>query len=111
MIVDRFNTSGSAASGVTSSGSNTEDGDPAGELLSTSLFVYINNESNQFTSDQLLRFSDAIANIESLITPYGVEIVMVSDPSTANLTITLFRHHPWEECRTECSRHTTPLRA
>ena len=72
IIVDRLNTSGTASSGLTSTSSGTEDGTPAGELLSTSLFVYVNSSSIQLSSDQLARIYDAITSIDSLIEAYGV---------------------------------------
>ncbi|HEY2785006.1 MAG TPA: choice-of-anchor Q domain-containing protein [Fimbriiglobus sp.] len=87
IIADRLNTSGSSTSGVVSAGTGTEDGTPAGEFLSTSLYVYVQDPLGHFTAAERDRIHDALVQIDGLVAPFGVDVTEVSDPNAANLVI------------------------
>jgi hypothetical protein len=69
-------TSGAAASlvidGVTGSAA-------VGALLAGDLTLYVDNTNGAFTGDELSRIQDAVAGIESLVSPYGANIIVVDD--------------------------------
>ena len=87
VIVDRLNTSGNATSGLVTSGTASEDGQPAGEFLTTSLSIYVNDPFSQFTAAERARITSAITSIDSLIAPFNVDVYEVSDPALANVVI------------------------
>jgi titin len=49
----------------------------AGALLAGDLTLYVNNGNGEFTSDEQARILDAVAGIETLISPYGTNIKVV----------------------------------
>jgi hypothetical protein len=54
-------------------------------LQAGDLWVYINDPSGYFTSDQLARIQDTIAGLDTLLAPYNVTVAEVSDISQANI--------------------------
>ena len=49
----------------------------AGALLAGDLTLYVDNSSGSFTADELARISDAISSVETLVSPYGTNIILV----------------------------------
>ena len=86
-IVDRLNTVGGGSSGLTAAGSAFSDGSTAGELLSNSLYVYVNDPQGRFTPAERARIDDAVAAVDAVVEPYQVSVTEVTDPSLATLTL------------------------
>ncbi|HZV06696.1 MAG TPA: Ig-like domain repeat protein [Gemmataceae bacterium] len=76
---------GSTAGLVTGSGGTAT----AGALLGGEVDVYVDNSNGDLTSDELARIQDAVNSIDAVITPYGVTIVEVTDPTQANVTLNM----------------------
>jgi len=51
--------------------------------------LYVDNSSGTFTADEVTRISDAVANVEALVSPYGTNIIVVDSSigTNANLVI------------------------
>jgi parallel beta-helix repeat protein len=76
---------GSSAGLVTGSGGAAS----AGALLGGEVDLYVDNGNGDLTADELARIQDAVNAIDSTITPYGVVINAVSDPTQANVTLNM----------------------
>jgi hypothetical protein len=91
VIVGTLNLSGNASLSQIAQGSDgTADGTTgiADTLLAGDLAVYVDNASGAFTSDELARVHDAITSVDSLLAPYSVTVMEVTDPALANVVLT-----------------------
>ena len=91
LIVNQLKLSGNGSSKLAVDGSTTatEDSVLAGQLLSSDLWVYVNNTNGLFSADDLARLQDAISGLNTLLAPYGVTINQVdsADSALANVVI------------------------
>jgi hypothetical protein len=51
------------------------------------LMLYVNNSSGLFSADELARVEDAIKAVDATVSPYGADIVEVTDPTLANVVV------------------------
>jgi hypothetical protein len=51
--------------------------------------LYVDNSNGNLTSDELARIQDAVNSIDTTIAPYGVVINEVSDPTLANVSLSM----------------------
>jgi hypothetical protein len=58
-------------------------------LLGGEVDLYVDNSNGDLTSDQLARIQDAVNAVDTTIAPYGVAINEVSDPTQANVTLSM----------------------
>jgi hypothetical protein len=58
-----------------------------GGLLAGDIELYIDNSSDLFTSDELIRLNDAVAAVDAIIADYGVSITEVADGGSANMVL------------------------
>jgi hypothetical protein len=64
---------------LTAEGTNaTNMSSTVGTLLAGDLTVYVDNASGDFTADELARLDDAVAAVNAITAPHGVEVVEVS---------------------------------
>jgi hypothetical protein len=86
-----LSTSGGASSLVIE-GTGTSAG-TAGALLAGDLTLYIDNSNGELTSDEQARISDAVAGVETLVSPYGTNISVVDSSvgDAANIVIEMGR--------------------
>jgi len=61
----------------------------AGGLLGGEVDLYVDNSNGELTSDELARITDAVNTVDATVAPYGVSIVLVSDPTQANATLSM----------------------
>ncbi len=80
-------TAGGSSAGLVTDGSGGTA--TAGALLGGEVDLYVDNSNGDMTSDELARINDAVTSIDATITPYGVTIVEVSDPTQANVTLNM----------------------
>jgi hypothetical protein len=64
-------------------------GTPGGGLSGYSVELYVDNSNGDLSADELARIDDAVAAVESVITPFGVSLTEVSDPAQANFTLSM----------------------
>jgi hypothetical protein len=89
LVVNTLNLSGNINLAETAAG-NDVAGDATGvanTLLAGNLAVYVNNANGYFTAGELAAIQDAVSNLDTLLVPYSVTISLVSDSSTANVTL------------------------
>jgi parallel beta-helix repeat protein len=77
---------GSAAGLETGSAGGTS---LAGALLGGEVDLYVDNSNGDLNSDELARVQDAVNSVEATVAPYGVVINEVTDPTQANVTLTM----------------------
>jgi hypothetical protein len=92
--------SGSSAGLVTDGSTGTAT---AGTLLGGEVDLYVDNSNGDLTSDELARIQDAVASVDTTIAPYGVVINEVSDPTQANVTLSMNATSSWAESLSACS--------
>jgi hypothetical protein len=80
-------TAGGSSAGLVTDGSGGTA--TAGALLGGEVDLYVDNSNGDLTSDELARINDAVTSIDATIAPYGVTIVEVSDPTQANVTMSM----------------------
>jgi Bacterial Ig-like domain (group 3)/Matrixin len=63
----------------------------AGGLLAGDLTLYVDNSNGKITADEMARIEEAVANVETLISPYGTDLHMVDSTigDAANIVIEL----------------------
>jgi uncharacterized repeat protein (TIGR01451 family) len=90
LVVNQLALSGSAASSQNAAGSNADNiGSTAGELLAGNVEVYVDNSNGDLTADELARIQDAVNAVDAVTAPYGVTVAEVSDPTLANVTLSM----------------------
>ncbi len=80
-------TAGGSAAGLVTDGSVGTS--TAGALLGGEADLYVDNSNGDLTSDELARIQDAVTAIDAVIAPYGVTILEVTDPTLANVILTM----------------------
>jgi hypothetical protein len=86
-IVGSLSLSGNGGTALTAAGTDNSTAGTAGQLLGGDLFLYVNDPSGFFTSDELARVADTISGLDNLLGPYSVTITEVSDATLANLVL------------------------
>jgi hypothetical protein len=86
-IVGQLSLNGNGGSALTTAGTDNSGVGTAGQLLGNDLFLYVNDPSGLFNSDELARLADAISGLDNLLVPYSVTITEVSDSTLANLVL------------------------
>ncbi len=90
LVVNELSLSGNGASTQTAVGTNADNaGNTAGQLLAGDVNVYVNNSNGDLTSDELARIQDAVNAVDAVVSPYGVTVAEVSDPTQANVTLSM----------------------
>jgi hypothetical protein len=91
LIVNQLKLSGNGTSNLAADGSAAtgEDSSLAGQLLSSDLWIYVDNTNGLLSADDLARLQDAIDGLNTLLAPYDVTINQVdrADMALANLVI------------------------
>jgi hypothetical protein len=59
----------------------------AGALLAGDLTLYVDNSSGGFTADELARIQDAINSVNTLVQPYGTDLMVVDSSVGSNANI------------------------
>jgi hypothetical protein len=80
-------TAGGNSAGLVTDGSVGTD--TAGALLGGEVDLYVDNSNGDLTSDELARIQDAVNSIDTVIAPSGVLINEVSDPTQADVTLSM----------------------
>ncbi len=90
LVVNELTLSGNVTVTQTAAGTNADNaGGTAGQLLAGNVAVYVNNANGDLTSDELARIQDAINTVNAVVSPYGVTVAEVSDPTQANVTLSM----------------------
>jgi hypothetical protein len=90
LVVNELTLSGNAASTQAAAGSNADTAEgTAGQLLAGDVEVYVNNSNGELTSDELARIQDAVNALNTVVSSYGVAVAEVSDPTLANVTLSM----------------------
>jgi hypothetical protein len=88
LVVNTLNLSGNISLAETAAGNDVAGATGiANTLLAGNLGVYVNNANGYFTAGELAAIQDAVSNLDTLLVPYSVTISLVSDSSTANVTL------------------------
>jgi hypothetical protein len=79
-------TTGGSAALVVDGASTTSS---AGALLAGELTVFVDNSAGFFTSDEVARINDAIAQVDGVVSPYGTDLIEVdgSVGTAANIVV------------------------
>jgi uncharacterized repeat protein (TIGR01451 family) len=80
---------GSGSNAQATTGSDVESGAAAGHLLGGNLALYVDNSNGKLTSDELARIQDAVNAVDAIIAPYNVAINEVTDPTLADVTLSM----------------------
>jgi hypothetical protein len=80
-------TTGASMGLLADSAGGTSTATTGGALLAGDLAVFVDNSHGRFTSDELARVEDAIASVESTVSPYGTNLFEVSDSADANIIL------------------------
>lgn len=72
-------------------GVGSSTGALGGALLAGDLTLFVDNSSGKFSGDDLGRIQDAVAQVESIVSPFGTNVVMVdgSVGNAANIVISM----------------------
>ncbi len=88
LVVNQLTLTGNAASTLTAAGSGgSNEANSAGQLLAGDLVVYVDNSAGNLTDETLARIHNAIAAINAVINPFGVNITEVNDPAAATTVL------------------------
>src|SRR5205807_10545566 len=60
-----------------------------GGLLGGDIELYVDNSNGDLTADELVRIQNAVTAVDAVTEPYGVAVTEVTDPSQANVTLTM----------------------
>jgi hypothetical protein len=80
---------GNGANAQSVDGSDVTGGIAAGQLLGGNVELYVDNSNGELTPDELARIQDAVNAVDAVITPYGVAINEVTDPTQADVTLNM----------------------
>jgi titin len=78
---------GMALTAASSGSSDTAS--PGGALVAEDLGLYVDNSNGDLTPDELARIQDAVTVVDAVTEPFGVAVHEVSDPSQADVTLTM----------------------
>jgi uncharacterized delta-60 repeat protein len=85
---------GNGANAQAADSSDISEGGTSGQLLGGDLDVYVDNRNGALTPDELARIQDAVTAVDALTEPYGVAVVEVTDPTLAEVTLTMDTSSP-----------------
>jgi hypothetical protein len=88
LVVDRLQIRGNGTAALAIDGVAPETGTNAGELLAKDLYLYVDNSAGVFSVDALARLDETIANLDVLLSAYGVSVAEAGDRSVANVVLT-----------------------
>jgi hypothetical protein len=60
-----------------------------GQLLGGNVELYVDNSNGELTADELARIQDAVNAVDATTAPYGVTINEVTDPTQADVTLSM----------------------
>jgi hypothetical protein len=60
-----------------------------GALLGGDIDLYVDNSNGDLTADELARIEDAVTGVDAVTAPYGVAVTEVTDPTQADVTLTM----------------------
>ncbi len=90
LVVNELTLSGNVTVTQTVVGTNADNvGSTADQLLAGDVEVYVNNSNGDLTSDELARIQDAVNAVNAVVSPYGVTVAEVTDPTQANVTLSM----------------------
>jgi hypothetical protein len=84
----QLSTNGGSAR-LTADGADAATGATAGSLLGGDVALLVENLEGQFTPDELARVDNAVAQINNVVSPYGVTIYLVDASNSAEANVTL----------------------
>jgi hypothetical protein len=87
-VVDRLQISGNGGGTLVAAGSAGSDNN-IGELASPDLTLYVNDPTGYLTGSELDRIQDAVTSWDAVLAPYSVTITETTDPTVANLVLTV----------------------
>jgi hypothetical protein len=61
----------------------------AGALLGGNIELYVDNSNGDLTADELARIQDAVTAVDTVTSPYGAEIDVVTDPTQADVMLNM----------------------
>jgi hypothetical protein len=79
---------GSGSNAQAADGSDVS-GSTAGQLLGGNVELYVDNSNGNLTADELARIQDAVNAVDATTAPYGVAINEVTDPTQADVTLSM----------------------
>jgi Bacterial Ig-like domain (group 3) len=80
---------GSNANAQAADGGDISLGGTAGQLMGGDLEVYVDNANGDLTADELARIQDAVNAVDAVTEPYGVTVEETTDPTQAEVTLTI----------------------
>jgi hypothetical protein len=94
VVADRLSLGGNGAAGLDAGSGGGSIDNAVGELLAGDLAVYVDNTGAVFTADELARLQDAADRLNTLLSPYSVQVAFVGSAEEANVVIVIAATSP-----------------